>query len=73
MQRKRQIWDAPDGLVGLGVDNGPVGDPDASPRLYGFLKEQDQNISHFMIGTNIRDCPQILLRTFQELEGLVLT
>ena len=34
---KDEIWDAPDGMIGLSVDDGPVGDPDASPRLYDFL------------------------------------
>ena len=55
-------------MIGLSVDDGPVGDPDASPRLYDFLKEQNQKISHFMIGANIRDNPQVFLRAFQELE-----
>ena len=66
---KDKIWDAPDGMIGLSVDDGPVGDPDASPRLYDFLKEQNQKISHFMIGANIRDNPQVFLRAFQELEN----
>src|SRR5258706_6199278 len=65
---KDEIWDAPDGMIGLSVDDGPVGDPDASPRLYDFLKEQKQKISHFMIGANIRDNTQVFLRAFQELE-----
>ena len=55
-------------MIGLSFDDGPVGDPDASPRLYDFLKEQNQKISHFMIGANIRDNPQVFLRAFQELE-----
>jgi chitin deacetylase len=55
-------------MIGFRVDDGPVGDPDASPRLYDFLKEQNQKISHFMIGANIRDNPQVFLRAFQELE-----
>ena len=55
-------------MIGLSVDDGPVADPDASPRLYDFLKEQNQKISHFMIGANIRDNPQVFLRAFLELE-----
>ena len=55
-------------MIGLSFDDGPVGDPDASPRLYDFLKDQNQKISHFMIGANIRDNPQVFLRAFQELE-----
>ena len=61
------IWDAPDGMIGLSVDDGPVGDPNASPRLYDFLKQQNQIITHFMIGTNILGAPDIFLRAFQEL------
>jgi peptidoglycan/xylan/chitin deacetylase (PgdA/CDA1 family) len=68
VQRRERNLGAPDGMIGLSVDDGPVGDPDASPRLYDFLKEQNQKISHFMIGANIRDNPQVFLRAFQELE-----
>ena len=39
-------------------DDGPVGDPDANLRLYGFLKEKTQRSSHFMIRINIYDNPQ---------------
>ena len=43
-------------MIGLGcIDDGPVGDPDANPRLYDFLKEQNQRAGHFMIGANIHD------------------
>ena len=65
---KGEIWGAPVCMIGLSVDDGPVGDPDATPRLYGFLKERNRKISHFMIGTNSRDCPPVSLRAFHELE-----
>ena len=65
---KDEIWDAPDGMIGLSVDDGPVSDAGASPRLYDFLKQQNQRITHFMIGANIRDNPQVFLRAFQELD-----
>ena len=38
---KDEIWDAPDDAIGFSVDNGPSGDPDVSPRLYDFFKEQN--------------------------------
>lgn len=56
-------------MIGLSVDDGPVADPDASPRLYDYLKAQNQKISHFMIGANIRDNPEVFLRAFTELEN----
>ena len=31
-------------MISLSVDDGPVGDYDASPRLYGILKEQNQKL-----------------------------
>lgn len=66
---KEDIWDAPDGMIGLSVDDGPVSLPDASPRLYDFLKANNQHITHFMIGENIRNNPTIFLRAFEELDG----
>lgn len=61
------IWDAPSGMIGLSVDDGPVGDPNASPRLYDFLKLNNQKVTHFMIGANILANPTIFLRAFEEL------
>ena len=55
-------------MIGLSVDDGPVSEPTASPRLYDFLKEQNQTITHFMIGGNIRDNPKVFLRAFEELD-----
>ncbi|KAF8507591.1 hypothetical protein JB92DRAFT_3121702 [Gautieria morchelliformis] len=43
-------WDAPDGHVGIGFDDGPS---DGSAKLYQFLQEQNQTATHFMIGINI--------------------
>lgn len=64
------IWDAPDGMIGLSVDDGPVGYPEASPRLYDFLRANNQKVTHFMIGANIRNNPDVFMRAFQELEGM---
>ncbi|PVG03568.1 glycoside hydrolase/deacetylase [Serendipita vermifera] len=61
------VWDAPDGMIGLSVDDGPSGVPEASARLYDFLKANNQKITHFMIGRNIRDNPTMFLRAFDEL------
>lgn len=63
------IWDAPDGMIGLSVDDGPVSLPGASPRLYDFLQQHDQKITHFMIGANILSSPEMFLRAFEELES----
>src|SRR5258706_11424120 len=48
----------PDGMNGLSIDDGLFGAHGVSSRLYDFFKEQNQNISRFMIGANIRDRPQ---------------
>ena len=40
------------------IDNDPVRDPDANLRLYDFLKEKNQRVSHIIIGANIHDNPQ---------------
>ena len=56
-------------MIGLSVDDGPVSDTDASPRLYDFLKENNQRVTHFMIGINILASPDMFLRAFQELGG----
>ncbi|KDQ13481.1 carbohydrate esterase family 4 protein [Botryobasidium botryosum FD-172 SS1] len=49
-----EIWDAPDGHVGLGFDDGPL---PYSPPLCDFLKQQGQTATHFYIGTNILQNP----------------
>jgi peptidoglycan/xylan/chitin deacetylase (PgdA/CDA1 family) len=44
------IWDAPQGMIGTGFDDGPY---PPSTKLYQFLQSQNQKATHFMIGTNI--------------------
>ncbi|KAG6332598.1 hypothetical protein ID866_6489 [Astraeus odoratus] len=44
------IWDGPPGTLGLSFDDGPL---PSSPTLYSFLKEKQQHVTHFFIGTNI--------------------
>lgn len=55
------IWDAPDGMLGVSFDDGPT---PASPKLYDFLKSQNQKATHFFIGGNIRDNPDIFMQAF---------
>ncbi|KIM25956.1 carbohydrate esterase family 4 protein [Serendipita vermifera MAFF 305830] len=62
------IWDAPDGMIGLSVDDGPIGLPQASERLYDFLKLNNQKVTHFMIGANILGNPSTFMRAFEELQ-----
>lgn len=56
------IWNAPDGMLGLNFDDGPT---DASLRLYDFLKNNTQKATLFYIGGNVRDLPQSALTAFQ--------
>jgi len=44
------IWDAPDGVWGLGFDDGPL---PSSDKLYQFLQQNNQRATHFFIGKNI--------------------
>jgi len=63
------IWDLPDGMLGLTFDDGPVTDPNASPRLYDFLKQNNLNATHFMIGENILFAPAPFLTVFNDLQN----
>ncbi|KAG8919965.1 hypothetical protein FRC02_001246, partial [Tulasnella sp. 418] len=57
------VWDAPAGKVGISFDDGPL---PASPKLYTFLKEQNQPATHFFVGANIRENPQIFLQAYED-------
>ncbi|BGP29311.1 hypothetical protein JCM10296v2_001050 [Rhodotorula toruloides] len=50
------ISDAPDGMYGVSFDDGPL---PSSPALYQFLQKQNQTATHFFIGTNIVNNPDV--------------
>ncbi|BGP37173.1 hypothetical protein JCM10450v2_001079 [Rhodotorula kratochvilovae] len=50
------IYDAPDGMYAVGFDDGPT---PQSVKLYNFLEANNQTATHFMIGSNIVNNPQI--------------
>lgn len=45
-----QVYDMPDGLVGISFDDGPL---PPSPVLYDFLKQNNVQATHFYIGQNV--------------------
>ncbi|KAJ7258167.1 carbohydrate esterase family 4 protein [Mycena rebaudengoi] len=49
------IWDAPDGMIGISFDDGPT---EVSGSLLSFLQENKQPATHFLIGSNILYYPQ---------------
>ncbi|KII95173.1 carbohydrate esterase family 4 protein [Plicaturopsis crispa FD-325 SS-3] len=49
------MWDAPDGTIGIGFDDGPL--PQSTPDLEAFLAANGQKATHFMIGQNILNNP----------------
>jgi len=57
-------WDAPDGVVAIGFDDGPT---PASPQLYAFLQEQKLKATHFMIGMNVVSYTSIFDQAFSML------
>ncbi|KAJ7119106.1 glycoside hydrolase/deacetylase [Mycena epipterygia] len=57
------IWDAPDGHVGISFDDGPQ---PASDALLSFLQTNNQPATHFMIGSNIVWYPDEFQKTFAQ-------
>ncbi|KAG8895009.1 hypothetical protein FRB99_000818 [Tulasnella sp. 403] len=55
------IWDAPDGMIGISFDDGPT---EFSNTLYQFLKANQIIATHFMIGENILNSPQLVQQAF---------
>ncbi|KAJ7717003.1 carbohydrate esterase family 4 protein [Mycena metata] len=55
------IWDAADGYVGLSFDDGPEA---GTASLLDFLDQQKQQVTHFMIGSNIIYQPDDFLNAF---------
>ncbi|KAF8575625.1 carbohydrate esterase family 4 protein [Ramaria rubella] len=59
-------WDAPDGHVAIGFDDGPS---DGSAMLYQFLDEQNLTATHFMIGVNILNGYSLFNEAFSNLQN----
>ncbi|TCD66980.1 hypothetical protein EIP91_000660 [Steccherinum ochraceum] len=58
------VWNAPDGVFGIGFDDGPQ---PASDALYTFLQQNNERATHFFIGVNIIGNPNQFNTAFQTL------
>ncbi|KIY49201.1 glycoside hydrolase/deacetylase, partial [Fistulina hepatica ATCC 64428] len=56
------IWDAPDGVIGISFDDGPL---EPSPGLYDFLKNNNMTATHFFIGQNILQNPHLFQQAYE--------
>ncbi|KAF8607717.1 chitin deacetylase [Ceratobasidium sp. AG-I] len=56
-----QIYDVPDGIVAISFDDGPL--PPAM-KLQQFLRQNNQKVTHFYIGQNILENPNVFLDAF---------
>ncbi|KAG9124349.1 hypothetical protein FRC07_011967 [Ceratobasidium sp. 392] len=56
-----QVYDVPDGHVALSFDDGPAA---GSKRLNEFLRQTDQRVTHFYIGSNILTKPDLFQEAF---------
>ncbi|CAE6443435.1 unnamed protein product [Rhizoctonia solani] len=56
-----QVYDMPDGLVGISFDDGPL---PPSPKLYDFLKQNNVKATHFYIGQNVIQYYQYVQQAF---------
>ncbi|KAG8994648.1 hypothetical protein FRB90_000372, partial [Tulasnella sp. 427] len=63
------IWDAPDGMLGVSFDDGPT---EHSPKLYDFLKSQNVKATHFFIGEQILGFPTYAQTAFQNGDDLAV-
>ncbi|KAH7319548.1 hypothetical protein B0J17DRAFT_724077 [Rhizoctonia solani] len=57
-----QIYDVPDGIVAISFDDGPF---PASRTLYKFLRDNNQKVTHFFIGSNILANPEVFKEAFE--------
>ncbi|KAI0322461.1 hypothetical protein OF83DRAFT_1167517 [Amylostereum chailletii] len=61
-----QIWDAPNGSIGISFDDGPLPPSDG---LYAFLQQNNIPSTHFYIGTNILQYPNEFKLAFDTLHS----
>ncbi|KAJ6489900.1 carbohydrate esterase family 4 protein [Mycena sanguinolenta] len=55
------VWDAPPAHIGLSFDDGPE---EGTAELIAYLGTINQQVTHFMIGSNIRDNPDLFIQEF---------
>lgn len=60
---KDDIWDAPDGTIGISFDDGPWR---GTNTLLDFLQTTNQTATHFCIGRNIAQFPDQFTRAFKQ-------
>ncbi|KAI0322459.1 glycoside hydrolase/deacetylase, partial [Amylostereum chailletii] len=60
------LWDAPDGQVGVSFDDGPL---PSSDKLYEFLRNNNVKATHFFIGVNIIQNPNEFKTAFEVNQG----
>lgn len=57
------IYNAPDGVIGLNFDDGPTS---FSSELYDFIEANNISATHFMIGGNILNFPDVFARAWKD-------
>lgn len=57
------IYNAPDGVIGLNFDDGPT---QFSGELYDFIEANNISATHFMIGGNIVNLPDVFQRAWND-------
>lgn len=60
------IWDAPEGVFSTSFDDGPL--PEGEP-LYAFLEQNNVQATHFFIGINILNNPNMFKRAYNDIGG----
>ncbi|KAF7301704.1 Chitin deacetylase [Mycena indigotica] len=60
-RNKNDIWDGPDGTIGISFDDGPQ---PVTDKLLSFLQTNHETATHFMIGVNILQFPNQFLSAF---------
>ncbi|KAH7914353.1 carbohydrate esterase family 4 protein [Hygrophoropsis aurantiaca] len=63
------IWDAPDGMLALSFDDGPL---PPSPVLYDFLKSNNVHATHFYIGSNILAYPDAFMQALNNEDDMAV-
>jgi len=56
------VWNGPDSHIGLAFDDGPE---EGTAELIAYLKTINQQVTHFMIGSNILDSPDLFIQEFE--------